>query len=392
MLKSFYKNNEKSINRIEGELKMLKIESNRKKAFTLAETLITVVILGIVAAILVPNLIKNQVENANRTKVKKAMASYEKAINYMIIENDIRETEALRELGQNNCQYTREYFKTVKDGSNNCIFKTADRVWWDITDITNPIISLKDEITDANEATIVANALNLNADTTSFALIGRFDEVGTLRVNDNAYEQGLENNLTNQAYMIKLWHFINNSDNFSSKEQFATCKATRANSCTISVNGKNTTYTRITTNTDTTVDTLGNGNAISCIYDRSSNQRTCNGYVSTAPAGDYWISDNLGRLTAEEAKDMTDSVCTHANCIANGDYYEAAKRKCSQSGGHLASLAELEIARANGKMTSGWFWPSEESDSYYSYVMTSNGNVRYDTKGSRDGQVICVGN
>ena len=371
---------------------MLKIEPNRKAGFTLMETLITVVILGILAAILVPNLIKNQVENANRTKVKKAMASYEKAINYMIIENDIRETEALRELGQNNCQYTREYFKTVKDGSNNCIFKTADRVWWDITDLTNPLISLKDEITPANEETIATNALSLNADKTSFGLIGRFDDIGTLRVNDNSYEQGIDNNLINQAYMIKLWHFINNNGDFNTKEQFAVCKATRASSCTITANGKSTNYTRITTNTDTTVDTLYNGNAISCIYNRNSNPtRTCNGYASVAPEGEYWISDNLGRPTAEEAKDMTGSVCTHANCTANGDYYEAAKRKCEAQGAHLATLAELSIARANGKMASGWFWASEEDNSGSSYAMNSSGNVNYSTKYLPNGQVLCVG-
>ena len=70
----------------------------RKTAFTLMETLVTVVILGIVAAIFLPNLINRQVENANRTRVKKAMASYEKAINYIIIENDIRTTEGINKL------------------------------------------------------------------------------------------------------------------------------------------------------------------------------------------------------------------------------------------------------------------------------------------------------
>ena len=335
---------------------------NMYTGFTLAETLITVVIVGIVAAIVVANLINRQVENANRTRVKKAMASYEKAINYIIIENDIRTTEGIREFGEDDdCKSAKKYFKTVQNRANDCIFKTADRVWWDITDLSNPLISLKNEITPANEGTIATNALSLETDTTSFALIGRFDDLGTLRVNDNAYEQGLDNNLINQEYMIKLWHFINNNGDFNTKEQFTVCKATRANYCTLTINGTSTTYTRITTNTDTTVDKMYNGNAISCIYDRNSNpQRTCNGYASVAPAGEYWISDNLGRLTEDEAKDMTDSVCTHANCIANGDYYEAAKRKCAQYGGHLASLAELEIARANGKMASGWLWASEE--------------------------------
>ena len=62
----------------------------KKEGFTLAEVLITLSILGVVAAITVPSLINKQTESANRTKVKKAMAAYEKALTQMVIENDIR--------------------------------------------------------------------------------------------------------------------------------------------------------------------------------------------------------------------------------------------------------------------------------------------------------------
>ena len=253
---------------------------------------------------------------------------------------------------------------------------------------------MKDEITASNEGTIAANALNLNADTTSFALLGRFDDLGTLRVNDNAYEQGLDNNLITQAYMIKLWHFINNND-INAKEQFTTCKATGVNTCKISVNGISTTYTRITTNTDTTLDALNNSNVITCIYNRDNNpKQTCNGYTSVTPAGEYWISDNLGKINEDEAQDMTSSVCTI--CTADGDYYEAAKRKCSLLGGHLATLTELSIARSNDKMNSitgnTFAWASEENTSNSAYVIFSTGNIlRGILKGSQNGYVICVG-
>ena len=365
-----------------------------KYAFTLTETLVTVVILGIVAAILVPNLINRQVENANRTKVKKAMAAYEKAINFIILENDIKSTEELKEFGEDgNCASAKAYFKTVQDGKNDCIFKSADRVWWDITDLTNPIIILKDS--QLNKSTTELQTLAKNVtDKTVFALIGRFDDLGTLRVNDNAYEQGLENNFTNQKYVGKLWYFVTQS--ISVLAGIQKCQAEGATTCTITANGISTTYTKVTTDTDTIVDKLSNGSAISCIYDRNSNPtQTCDGYSSVAPAGEYWISDNLGTLTSSEAQDRTGSVCTHSDCISNGDYYEAAKRKCAQSGGHLATLAELKIARVNGKMSDGWFWASEEVTSSFTYHMSSNGNVNgYYTrrKNNNSGQVICVGN
>ena len=184
-----------------------------KKAFTLAETLITLTILGIVVVIVVPSLINRQVENANRTKVKKAMSAYEKAINMMVVKNDLKTTQALKTFGEEEtCKYTREYFKSIQNGVNNCIFKTADKVWWDISDITNPIISLKDEITNSNKAAIRTNALNYDADKVSFALIGRYDDIDTLRVNDNVFEQSQENNDNYKNYMIKLWSFVNNTE------------------------------------------------------------------------------------------------------------------------------------------------------------------------------------
>ena len=212
---------------------------NKKTAFTLMETLVTVVILGIVAAILVPNLINRQVENANRTRVKKAMASYEKAINFMIIENDIRTTEGIREFAQeDNCTSAKGYFKTVQNGANDCIFKTADRVWWNITDLTNPIIILKDSQLNKTTTELQTLAKDVN-DKTVFSMVGRFDDLGTLRVNDNAYEQSQNNNMDNKKYVAKLWSFATNST-IEPLSEFATCKLNNQATCTIIVDGVET--------------------------------------------------------------------------------------------------------------------------------------------------------
>ena len=373
------------------EEKFMKIE-NRHSAFTLAETLVTVVILGIVAAIVVPNLINRQVENANRTKVRKAMASYEKAINFIILENDIKSTDELKAFGEDdNCASAKAYFKTIQDGTNDCIFKTADRVWWNITDLTNPLISLKDEITSSNEATIATNALSLSADKTSFGLIGRFDDIGTLRVNDNAYEQGLDNNAENKKYMTKLWYFTGNLQ----LTGFAKCSAEGKTICTIkNTDGQDVRYTKIITTNDTTSSHW-------CNYDRTTKDRKCYGHTSIAPAGEYWISDNLGGPTEAEAKDLTGSVCTSQECIDYGDYYEASKRKCAKSGGRLPTLAELSIivengnvafAKANGEQSGGWHWAAEENYTLWSYIMHDDGYMYYYEKWSKGANLMCVGN
>ena len=356
-------------------------------SFSLSETLITVVLLGIVAAILVPNLIKNQVENANRTKVKKAMASYEKAINYMIIENDIRSTESLRELGQNNCQYTREYFKTVKDGATNCIFKTADRVWWNITDITNPILILKEDQRGKDSDELLKFAKDVD-NQTIFAMVGRFDDLGTLRVNDNAYEQA--NGTTNQRnYVGKLWYFITQSPSVLIGIQ--KCQVEGAATCTVTNNGVSVTYTKIITTHDIVI-TEDQANHRLRTYDRETKSIKDNS--SIAAAGYYWISDDLGKLSEEEAKDMTGSVCKTQDCLDNGDYYEAAKRRCDKNGGHLASLAELEIARNSGKISSdNWYWASEEPYSSGGYILNgSTDNVSICLKYGKAQKFLCVGN
>ena len=67
-------------------------------AFTLAETLITLSILGIVAAITIPVLIGRQVDSQNRSKLRKSMTAYEKAVNQMLIDNDLQTQDSFIEL------------------------------------------------------------------------------------------------------------------------------------------------------------------------------------------------------------------------------------------------------------------------------------------------------
>ena len=367
----------------------------RKNAFTLMETLVTVVILGIVAAILVPNLINRQVENANRTKVKKAMAVYEKAINYIIIENDIKSTEELKEFGEEeNCKFSKAYFKTVQNGANDCIFKTADRVWWDITDLSNPLISLKDEITVSNEANIAENALSLNADKTSFALLGRFDDLGTLRVNDNAYEQGQLSNTKNKKYMAKLWSFATNTNIEAVSDSFALCKANNAQTCTVTnAKGEEVEYVLVSISNDYPYTYTG-ANEV-CVYDRENKTQICD-YTSSATPGSYYIknyqvviSDEYGK-SEENCKTSISEICE-----TSGDYWNAAKEKCESEGARLPNIAELRSLAKSGKLSWGGYWSSEENNTFRANIVySSNASVDYFGKKNNGSwtKVICVGN
>ena len=174
-----------------------------KCAFTLAETLITLTILGVVAAITVPMLINRQMEAANRTKLKKAMAAYEKALNQMIIDNDVK-TDIASALNTTGCTITSPYFKPIKTATgNNCRFQTADKVYWDISDIEHPLISLKDEITDDNITTLKGNADSLEDDKTSFVMVGEIKD-GIVRIND----KGATTTSPNKEYLAKDYAFL----------------------------------------------------------------------------------------------------------------------------------------------------------------------------------------
>ena len=80
----------------------------------------------------------------------------------------------------------------------------------------------------------------------------------------------------------------------------------------------------------------------------------------------------------------------------DGDYYEAAKSKCSQSGGHLANLAELKVAKSAGKLPANWYLAYEETGSNTAFVIHSTaGNVNPSVRksgGISSAQVICIGN
>ena len=179
------------------------------EAFTLAETLITLTILGVVAAITVPSLINKYSEAANRTKVKKAMAAYEKALNQMIIENDIKGTiTAVQGFAVGNCDETSKYFKTIETITNNkCRFKTADRVWWDITDIEHPIIMLNDDYktSELDTAETGLKALAKSGDNKEvFGMVGTIED-GIVRINDKGVAEGDDAKILNKTYA-----FINN--------------------------------------------------------------------------------------------------------------------------------------------------------------------------------------
>ena len=176
--------------------------NNFNKAFTLAETMIVLVILGVIASITIPALVRNQMDAQNRTRLRKAMTVYDMVLNKMVVENGIKSNDALinefnADHNNNSCAKSRAYFKSAQDGVNDCTFRASDGLWWNIEDITHPIIAFNE-----NDLTAEKAAGNTNE---TFYLVGYLDNNGLLRVSDIASADD-----DNQEYLTKLYNFANN--------------------------------------------------------------------------------------------------------------------------------------------------------------------------------------
>lgn len=183
------------------------------QAFTMAETLIVVIVLGIIAMMVIPGLVIKQRESINRSKVRKAMAFYEFVINRIVIENDLKSIEALRNYAnsEENCVNSNKYFK-ISQGEG-CTFKTTDGLWWNIQEIDRTIISLK-EINENKQGNTLAETIakaNNTENYDAFVLVTTMDNHGAFRINDLAWEKTNDTGMSN--VVAKLYDFMIGKNN-----------------------------------------------------------------------------------------------------------------------------------------------------------------------------------
>ena len=179
----------------------------RIKAFTLAEVLIVIVVLGFIAAITLPALMERATSGQNKTTIKKAMEAYDRALSRAVIENNLRSTEALQQWANSdgNCTNARSLFKITQDGPDGCTFKASDGLWWHIDPITNPLVSfieINPNIPDQTLAKIEEYASD-SSNEVAFYLASDFDTNGSFRPND--YQIAIGNN---QKYLKKVYKYI----------------------------------------------------------------------------------------------------------------------------------------------------------------------------------------
>ena len=103
-----------------------------KKAFTLAEVLITLSILGVVAALTIPSLVNRQSEMAAIVKLKKAVSQFEQVTEVYMAEEEAQNMVNMVKSSSSDteCNGLAKYFKIVKENDGKCDFTTADGVRW----------------------------------------------------------------------------------------------------------------------------------------------------------------------------------------------------------------------------------------------------------------------
>ena len=179
----------------------------KRNSFTLAETLLTLAILGIVAAITIPTIMIKHKNSVNRSKFKKAIQVYNTAINSIAIEMRINSNAKIQtQIPLNNCSRTSQYFAIKKvlssDNGTSCRFMTGDGIYWDISNIQKVIVALDER--DLNTSTADSNTNR------AFYMISDIDPNGILRVNDILYEDG-----SDKTALVKLYDYINGKTKYS---------------------------------------------------------------------------------------------------------------------------------------------------------------------------------
>ena len=215
------------------------------KAFTLAELLSVLIILGVVAMITIPSTVNRVNKRANRTKLQKAMAAYDSVINKIVVEHNIRSLALLNQFdnAETRCSNIKNYFKVVEERSGNhpCEFKTADGVWWNVgegVNLSKIIVAFKD--TDLT----VSNAVD-ETNEKAFYLQADFDRNGSPRVLDHAYgwNSGLNSMIFNTA---KINSYLGKKDAYqicdpNDRNPKSCMKQTKGNAnCTGTKDGKPT--------------------------------------------------------------------------------------------------------------------------------------------------------
>ena len=185
-----------------------------KKAFTMAESLMILALIGTIAAMTIPSLISHHKQIAAKTKIRKAITEYDSLLRRAQVDNylTIKTNDDLYALIHNDdCEIIVDYMTILeKDG---CKFNTPDGIWWQLFENDDNVLWAV-AAANENDLDTIVNANNKNTAYKTGAWLYAYYKDGVLNVNNTNALTDLRKDKGNQIWAqarnanTKLKNFI----------------------------------------------------------------------------------------------------------------------------------------------------------------------------------------
>ena len=330
--------------------------SKKKAAFTLAEVLITLGIIGVVAAVSMPILIQNVNERANSERDANIAYKITQAV------------EKMRALGYLNASYaTTEAF--VDELQNHLkIAKRCDSNHIAECWPTSTVIDTTGKEYDVSKAK-TGKDLQLKTETKNVGLV--LADGGAIILNYDPTKKGFDVGDAVKASRVSL-----PVGGGKSKEFAYTTSVTDALAYVVDVNGK--------------------GGPNSQETDKKNDIRSFNGAkFGTGCAGKTTGNGKCVYQIASYSAATYPTPCSQAQswCV-NNDHWQGAIDACKAIDMKLPTKDELLSLYGDsweGKPTSGWFWSSSETYTDHAWGVSFGSGTSNDAYKGTQGGVLCVG-
>ena len=346
---------------------------SKRVAFTLAEVLITLGVIGVVAALTMPTLLKNIAERSNSEAQANLAQKITKSMDLMRADGGLERTYNSTD------EFVDEFSKYIKI-STRCDADHIADCW-----PTKTVTTSDGETYDVSKAKTGKN-LNLKDNkSNNVGIILADGATLILTYNPNAGIIGDGDTVTPSFADLPI--------GFGRTKKFAyTTSVTDSIDFVMDVNGFKGPNSEARNGKQYDIRSFkvakfskgcaGNDiNGIGCVYRLPSFSPIEAGSDEMKKWDPNWTTENVG------------------SWASNDNYWAGAKKACDDIGMSLPDKSKLEsLYQASqkdsslGLPTSGWFWSSSEDSASYAYdVDFRNGSTGYSAKGRSSVRVLCVG-